>query len=120
MLQRSVTLIRRLLCTLPNESIRRWDGAKAGDIGGPFHGPQVARVVFSPVWARSKFHYIPTTTRASTAPRMHPFLGPVGPDFLFPDGDDVFQGVDQPAARLKRLLAVRATDGDHDADFAQF
>src|SRR4051812_49076614 len=52
-------------------------------------------------------------------PGVDPLLIAVGPDFLLPDGDLLFEGVDQPAAGLERLLAVRATDGDHDADLAQ-
>ncbi len=51
--------------------------------------------------------------------RMHPFFGPIGPNFLLPDGHHFFQGVDEPAASVERLIAVGATDGDHHADLPQ-
>ena len=50
---------------------------------------------------------------------MDPLFGAVGPEFLLPDRDDLLEGIDQPAAGLESLVAVGATDGDHDADFPQ-
>ena len=50
---------------------------------------------------------------------MDPLLGPVGPDLFLPDRDDFLEGVDQPAARLERLLAVRAAHGDNHADVSE-
>src|SRR6266851_9908397 len=49
---------------------------------------------------------------------MHPFRGSVRPLFFFPDGDDLLEAVDGVAARLEGLVAMRATDGDSDANLA--
>lgn len=51
--------------------------------------------------------------------RMNPFGGTVAPVFFFPNRNDLFQSVDQISSRVKRLMAVRATDGDRHADIAQ-
>ena len=51
--------------------------------------------------------------------RMDPLLRPVGPDFLLPDRNDLLEGVDQPAAGLEGLVAMRAAHGDRDTDLAQ-
>src|SRR5262245_16302620 len=81
MLQRSVTLIRRFVCTRPKVSMS---------------GSGMFRT------------------------RMHPFGRAVGPVFFLPDGDDLFQAVDQVLTRLEGLLAMRRADSDGDADVPQF
>src|SRR5690242_15860801 len=106
MLQRSVTLIRRLLCTRPKESIRRSVVAiAAGSLS------ELSR------WSTHSYSNPGPSRRAY--PRMHPLFAAVGPDLLLPDGDHVLERVDQPLARLERVLAVGCADGHQHARLAQ-
>jgi hypothetical protein len=41
-------------------------------------------------------------------------------EFLFPDGDGVFEGVDGEAAGIEGSSAMRCADGDEDAGFTDF
>src|SRR4051794_26150809 len=108
MLQRSVTLIRRLLWTLPNESIRRSGvGVIFWTSRGSVAVPRTAS--FYPIGGRGDSREAAASSRLASGDggRFHagmdPFLGAVGPDLLLPDRDDLLEGVDQPSAGLERL-----------------
>ena len=51
--------------------------------------------------------------------RMHPFRAAVGPVLSLPNRHELLQAIDGVPAGVKGFIAVRATDGDGDADLAQ-
>src|SRR5262245_50570555 len=51
---------------------------------------------------------------------MDPLLAPVLPVLLFPDGYELLERVDEPAAGLEGLLAMGAAHRYDDADLTQF
>jgi hypothetical protein len=50
---------------------------------------------------------------------MLPFRPAIGVVFLLPDRDPLLQCVNQPAAGIKGLRAMRGADGDSNADFTR-
>src|SRR4029079_13268683 len=92
MLQRSVTLIRRLVCTRAERAVR-------GDVL-VISGITRPRPGVAALWVGSG---------------VYPFLGAVGPLFAFPDRHVVLERIDQPLAGFERVAAVRRADGDRDA-----
>src|SRR4051812_44185199 len=91
MLQRSVTLIRRFVCRRPKPSTRFAASAR-----------NVSLVMLGHVDTR-----------------VDPLVRSVGPVFLLPDRDDLFDGVDQPLPGGEGFAAMRRADGDRDAGFAE-
>src|SRR3982751_3395563 len=53
-------------------------------------------------------------------PRMDPFARPIGPVFLLPDGNVLFDRVNQPLPRLESRLAMRRADRNGNACLSQF
>src|SRR5262249_44876051 len=51
---------------------------------------------------------------------MNPFRRSVRPMFLFPNGNQLLEPIDGMAAGVEGLMAMRATDGNGNADFADF
>src|SRR4051812_11115338 len=117
MLQRSVTLIRRLLCRRPKESTRRSGSEVMHTAQSCRHGLLPPRHYNRPVESLSGAGASEPSTGIES--RVDPFLGAIRPVFLLPDRDDLFQRVDQPAAGLERLLAMGTAHGDDDAHVAQ-
>ena len=101
MLQRSVTLIRRLVCTRPRRSV-------SGDVLVMVVIANSATGTRSPA-GRSRLYVIRC--------RGGPIVDAVGPLFAFPDRHVVLQRVDQPLAGGEGVAAVRRADGDRDAGF---
>ncbi len=58
-------------------------------------------------------------TSAACQSRMGPFFRSVCPAFLFPDRDNFLERVNQPAARFKGIVPMRAAHRDDNADFAK-
>ena len=50
---------------------------------------------------------------------VHPLLCPVGPILLFPDGNHLFECIDQPPSGCEPLIAMRCADRDGHADVSQ-
>src|SRR5260221_6963863 len=101
MLQRSVTLIRKLLWTRPKESMSR---SSVSVIAGRrlFRGKDMSRsegrrsrcirTLYQVEDQRDTSAWL-AAARSGVGwgqSRMHPLLGAVGPDLFLPDGDDLF------------------------------
>ena len=54
----------------------------------------------------------------STVVAFNPDAGAIGVVFFFPDGNGVFDGVDDGAAGVEGGIAMGGADGDGDGDFA--
>src|SRR5438105_2906372 len=93
MLQRSVTLIRKLVCTRPRRSVRGDLLVISGII--TFARPAVAALWFDA--------------------GVYPFVRSVGPLFAFPNRHILLERVDQPLAGGERVAAVGRADGDRHA-----
>src|SRR5262245_41743670 len=112
MLQRSVTLTRRLLCARPKESTScEPDAARCRSLP-PKHSarPSPLSYLTPAVPARPpSAGRLTLDRRGGVLPAgVDPLLAAIGPDFLLPDRDGLLEGVDQPAAGLERFVPVRA------------
>src|SRR3954470_17971280 len=105
MLQRSVTLIRRLLCGLPYESTSRSGSEVMCTAKLCPHG------LLPPLQYNQPFGFCLAPERLPSSwveSGVDPLLGAIRPVLFLPDRDDLFQGIDQPATGVERVLAMGA------------
>ena len=101
MLQRSVTLIRRFVCTRPKPSIK-WSECHGGQLG-----------------SLSSVMLLSLSRCARSSPGWTHSLVPSAQFSFFQIGTTSFERVDQPLAGLEGGVAMRRADGDRHAGLAQ-